>query len=155
MSQGHLQGDMLSTSQYYEGRRQRAIDEPILRLMLAVFATAWADASYGGSLRMCVQQRNEAVDWFANPHPQRRTVHVRERLRSPRVRRRRNPHEDLREAGACASTEVYPANRIMPESKTSRATRWQEPRGKLLSKACRPDQFKGDEHGKFICERRC
>ena len=67
MSQGHLQGDMLSTSQYYEGRRQRATDEPILRLMLAVFATAWADASYGGSLRMCVQQRNEAVDWFANP----------------------------------------------------------------------------------------
>jgi hypothetical protein len=68
MSQGHLQGDMLSTSQYYEGRRQRAIDEPILRLMLAVFATAWADASYGGSLRLCVLQRNEAVDWFVNPH---------------------------------------------------------------------------------------
>ena len=56
MSQGLLQGDMLSTSQYYEGRRQRVIEEPILRLMLAVFATAWADASYDGSLRMCVQQ---------------------------------------------------------------------------------------------------
>jgi hypothetical protein len=69
MSQGLLQGDMLSTSRYYEGRRQRMLEEPILRLMLAVFAAAWADASYGGSLRMCVQQRNEAVDWFVNPYP--------------------------------------------------------------------------------------
>jgi hypothetical protein len=70
MNQGLLQGDMLSTSQYYEGRRPRVLEEPIVRLMLAVFATAWADASYGGSLRMCVQQRNEAVDWFVNTHPQ-------------------------------------------------------------------------------------
>ncbi len=70
MNQGLLQGDVLSTSQYYEGRRQRVIEESIVRLMLAVFATAWADASYGGSLRMCVQQRNEAVDWFVNKHPQ-------------------------------------------------------------------------------------
>jgi hypothetical protein len=68
MSDGLFQGDMLSASEYYRGRRRRAIAEPILRLMRAVFDVAWADASYRGSLQPWVRRRHEAVGWFVNPN---------------------------------------------------------------------------------------
>jgi hypothetical protein len=67
MSGGLFQGDALAAMEYYEGRRREVIAEPIIRLMMAVFDVAWADASYNGGLLRRIKRRKEAVDWFVNP----------------------------------------------------------------------------------------
>jgi hypothetical protein len=136
MSDGLFQGDMLSASEYYGGRRRRAIAEPILRLMRAVFDVAWADASYRGSLQPWVRRRHEAVGWFVNPNGSEGPFAFRD-LRSARLRCRRDARENLREAGAHGETDVYAEVSIIPQSQTGRAARWPVPRSQSLSKEYR------------------
>lgn len=68
MTDNLFQGDVLSAAEYNGRHRTQVADEPLLRLMVALFDVAWADASYRGNSRAWSQRRDEALDWFVNPN---------------------------------------------------------------------------------------